>query len=74
MASQMGFRPEHNTESALLVVNEKLKFILDQGRAPAILLLDLSAAFDTVDHEILIHRLKEIGIRDDQPMAGLVPK
>lgn len=60
--TQMGFRPQHSTESALLVVTEELKVVVDQGCTAAILLLDLSAAFDTVDHGTVIRRLKEAGI------------
>lgn len=62
--TQMGFRPQHNTESALLVVTEELKGILDQGCVAAILCLDLSAAFDTVEHNIMILGQKEAGITD----------
>lgn len=45
------------------MVTEKLKYIPEQGKAAALVLLHLSAAFDTVDHTILIQRLEEIGIR-----------
>ncbi|KAJ1179293.1 hypothetical protein NDU88_004527 [Pleurodeles waltl] len=62
--SQMGFRAQHSTESALLAGTEELKYVLDQGEAAAIILLDLSAAFDTVNHKILVQRLKEVGVQD----------
>ncbi|XP_069061954.1 myb-related transcription factor, partner of profilin-like [Pleurodeles waltl] len=51
--SQMGFRAQHSTESALLTVTESARQLLDQGGHTAIILLDLSAAFDTVDHYLL---------------------
>jgi len=48
---QSGFRQKHSTETALLRVS-------DVGECSVLVLLDLSAAFDTVDHCILIERLR----------------
>lgn len=60
--SQNGFRPGHSTETALLAVGEHLRTILDEGQRAALILLDLSAAFDTVSHQILLRRLEEAGV------------
>lgn len=60
--SQNGFRPGHSMETALLAVTEHLRTILDAGHTAALILLDLSAVFDTVTQQILLHCLEEAGI------------
>ncbi len=47
---QLGFRAGHSTESALLRVVNDLRIISDSGNSTALILLDFSAAFDTIDH------------------------
>ena len=62
---QSGFRPGHSTESAVLCVLSDILFAVDRGDFAALVLLDLSAAFDTVDHDIFLQRLESsFGIAD----------
>ncbi|KAF7246131.1 Transmembrane protein 68 [Varanus komodoensis] len=47
---QSGFRPEYSSESALVALYDDLCRERDRGSASLLVLLDLSAAFDTIDH------------------------
>ena len=53
-----GYKSQHSTETALIkIVNDMLR-ALDDGNVVMVALLDLSAAFDVVDHGILLSRMK----------------
>uniref|UniRef100_A0A8D0A4W1 Reverse transcriptase domain-containing protein n=1 Tax=Sander lucioperca TaxID=283035 RepID=A0A8D0A4W1_SANLU len=61
---QSGFRSRHSTESALLRVHNDIALSVDAGNPTVLVLLDLTAAFDTVDHAVLLSRLEHcVGIR-----------
>ena len=61
---QSAYRKQCSTETALVKVKNDIMVHLDQGSRVALLLLDMSAAFDTLDHTTLLNRFnKEFGIR-----------
>ena len=55
---QSAYRDGHSTETALLKVKTDFLNIIDDKGVMCLVLLDLSAAFDTVTHDILLNRLK----------------
>ena len=59
---QSAYRPLHSTETALLRVQNDILSSIDKKEITVLVLLDLSSAFDTVDHAILLNRLKNIGL------------
>jgi len=62
---QSTFRPAHSTETAVLQVVFDILQAVDQRDVADLILLDLSSAFDTVDHEVLFQRLWVIyGVSD----------
>ena len=55
---QSAYKAFHSTESALLRIQNDLLSAMDIKQGSFLVLLDLSAAFDTVDHDILLHRIQ----------------
>ena len=55
---QAAYKKHNSTESALLKVKNDILLIIDAQKVTLLVLLDLSAAFDTVRHDILLDRLR----------------
>ena len=62
--TQSACRQFHSTETAVTAVYNDLRLAADSGQVSALCLLDLTAAFDTVDHDLLLLRLeRRFGLR-----------
>ena len=68
---QSAYRAMHSTETAVLKVLADILLALDSGDLAMLTLLDLSAAFDSVDHDTLLKRLqKSYGLSGSTENAG----
>jgi len=57
---QSAYRKQHSTETALVKILDDLYRVIDEQKAAVLIGLDLSAAFDTIDHDTLINRLQSV--------------
>ena len=64
--NQYGFRAEYSTELAISELVGRIYLNLDKKGLPLAIFLDLSKAFDTIDHTILINKLKNYGIQNTE--------
>ena len=71
--NQSGFRRNHSTEAALLKILNDTRCNLDNHKLTVLVLLDLTAAFDTVDHHILLNRLRNLVSLSGTVLTGLLP-
>ena len=62
---QFGFRKQRSTEDAVLLFHDKIKQLLDDRQTPFTVFLDLSKAFDTIDHGLLLRKLEFYGFSRD---------
>ena len=61
---QSGFRNSNSTDSCLTHLTDQIRFELDKGNYTGMVMIDLQKAFDTFDHDILLNKLKAIGLDD----------
>jgi len=64
-SEQHGFKKRFSTTTAMLQIQAKITETLEEGKLASLTSLDLSAAFDVVDHQLLLKRMKKTGIPND---------
>ena len=62
--SQSGFRAGHSTETALLLMTERLLKALNGGKVVGSVMVDFRKAFDLVDHTLLLEKLSCYKVSD----------
>ena len=55
---QFAYRANHFTETALFIVANKIKIAFDDRKGTALVFIDFSSAFDTINHNIILRRLR----------------
>ena len=59
---QSAYRKHHSTETSIIALTDSLHHSLDNHKSLQLLFIDMTAAFDTIDFNILLSRLSNIGI------------
>ena len=59
---QHGFRAAHSTTTALITVTDNILTGMDRGEVSLMALIDLSRAFDVIDHEVLLGKLRQLQV------------
>ena len=70
--AQYGFRKNHSTELEALHLTDNITQRIKKENTPIAIYLDLSKAFDTINHSILLDKLKYYGLQSNA--LGLIKK
>ena len=61
-AHQSGNKKWHSTETSMIYTSDRILTAIDQKKTSAVVLLDMSKAFENVNHDILLKKLQDIGL------------
>lgn len=59
---QFGFRAKHSTDLAAIQLTDYIRYEMDQMKTPVNIYIDLSKAFDTINYDILLYKLRYYGV------------
>ena len=62
LGCQSGFRSLHSTLTALLEATNAWSVNIDNGLLNGVVFIDLTKAFDTIDHEIILRKMSYLGV------------
>ena len=60
---QIGNRKMHSTETALINVADNILKAIDEKSASSLVLLDMSKAFESLNHNLLLEKLRKLGLK-----------
>jgi len=66
---QSAYKSGHSTETALLRLKNDMLMTIDRRKVVILVLLDLSAAFNTIDYEIMCSRLESLLGLSEKPLS-----